>query len=181
MELILQLLDQLYIQQKQIELLIQELYSLQKQTLLPCAALVIIVQPFPSSVKQNKNLDEPLAVRLLTSAKCELASPCTVKADIMNQGPVKNKKNAIGVENNEKYLSEGIAAFNDIRFPNGTRLKSVQLKFYAKVNLRDQFGMIHSIPVESNASHHFIVKTNENQWFEAEGILLQETAFFGKV
>ena len=180
MELMLQLLEQLSFQDIQILLFIHELKSIQRNTLQPCAALIIIAQPFPSSVKQNKNLDETLAVRLLLSAKCEFAGNCVVRGDIVNQGPSKGKRNTIGVENNEKYISDGIASFNDIRFPNGTRLKSVQLKFAARVNLRDPFGNIHSLNIESNPSRHFIVKTNENQWYEAEGILFQESAFGGQ-
>ena len=42
-----------------------------KRFLIRSAQLTIISQPFPASVKQNKNLEETLSVRLLTGARTE--------------------------------------------------------------------------------------------------------------
>jgi hypothetical protein len=84
--------------------------------------LVIVSQPFPDSVKQNKSPDEPVAVRLLTGAKFdERPAKCIIRAELINFNS-KNKKGPIGVENAEKFLGDnGIALFNDLKFPTGTR------------------------------------------------------------
>lgn len=145
--------------------------------------MVIVSQPFPDSVKQHKNLEESVTVRLLTPAKYDMKPRCIIKAEVITtNSKTSNKKHAIGVENNEKFINEaGLAIFNDLKFPNGTRLKSIRLKFTSKFEINDARGSIHSIQIESNATGHIVVKTNENQWFEAEGILLKKTAFGGQV
>lgn len=145
-------------------------------------ALVIIAQPFPESVKQKKKIDEPgVTVRLLTGARFSDSKPSApVKAEIINfsSSTAKTKKSTFTLEHSEKTLNEhGIARFTDLNFPNGTRLKSVRLKFTSRIDVADSLGQMHSITVESNPSNPIVVKTNENQWFEAEGILLQKAAF----
>jgi len=73
-----------------------------------------------------------------------------------------------------------LATFNDLKFPTGSRKKAVRMKFIAKVGIKDPSGMSHSIQMESGFTKPFVVKTNENQWHEAEGNLLQESAFAGQ-
>lgn len=36
---------------------------------------------------------------------------------------------------------------------------------------------MHTIHLESNLSHPLVVKTNENQWYEAEGLILDSMIF----
>jgi hypothetical protein len=78
-------------------------------------ALVIVSQPFPESVKQQKPIDEPVTVRLLTGAKVDLKPNSMVVAEILNFN-TKNKKHIIGIENAEKPLNQhGLAVFNDLK------------------------------------------------------------------
>jgi hypothetical protein len=127
-------------------------------------------------------MDEPITVKLLTGAKSDIKPHCVVKAEVINLNTKSNKKNMITVENAEKPLNEnGIAVFNDLKFPNGTRLKSVRLKFTTRISVPDSRGTMHTLLFETNPSNSVVVKTNENQWFEAEGNLLKKTAFDGQV
>jgi len=84
------------------------------------------------------------------------------------------------VENAEKIMNDqGIATFNDLKFPTGTRLKSIRLKFTSELSLPDKKGQMHGVIFETAASGAIVVKTNENQWCEAEGILIKKTVFDG--
>ncbi len=155
MDVSLQLLDQLALQMKQCELFIQELKSFVKPNSPPMycfyslslilsgsVSLTIVQQPFPASVKQNKPMEDVISVRLLCGAKFEPYGTAQIKAEILHSASAKSKKNQIGVENAEKIMSEGLATFSDLKFPNGTRKKTVRMKFVAKVrkfSLRRQF------------------------------------------
>jgi len=145
--------------------------------------MVVLSQPFPSSVKQNAKLEEAISVRLLTGAKNDFRPLCVVKAQIIssNNSSKKSTKNApLKVENGERTMNEqGISVFKDLKFPNGTRLKSIRLKFSTDLNLPDRLGNIHPISFESAPTGAIVVKTNENQWFESEGILIKKTVFEG--
>mmetsp|Transcript_16692 Transcript_16692/g.23195 ORF Transcript_16692/g.23195 Transcript_16692/m.23195 type:complete len:592 (-) Transcript_16692:663-2438(-) len=183
MHQLLQAQSQLAILIKQLELYIQELYSLKSDSFLPSFALVILSQPFPDSVKQNKSIDEPVTVKLLTGAKFDSRpNSASVRAEIINVNS-KNKKMAVGIENGEKLINAetGIATFNDLKFPNGTRLKSIRVKFTSKITVQDSKQHIHHLSIETNPTNPIVVKTNENQWHEAEGILLKKTAFGGQL
>jgi len=57
----------------------------------------------------------------------------------------------------------------------------VRIKFNARVTLPDLKLSTHTITIESNTTNPIVVKTNENQWYEAEGILLKKTAFAGQL
>jgi len=69
-------------------------------------------------------------------------------------------------------VENGMAVFNNLIFPHGTRKKAIHLKFKVSIKV----GNMDSV-IESKLSKPFIVKTNENQWQEAEGILLKMEAF----
>lgn len=86
----------------------------------------------------------------------------------------------------------GISMFNDLKFPTGTRLNIIRIKFSTSFALTgiflifiyvflsssiDNSGKIHTIHLESNQSNPLVVKTNENQWYEAEGLLLDSMIF----
>lgn len=184
--------QELFLQLKQLEIYIQELADLASSVKLPRYNIAIIAQPFPDSVKQHKALDEPLHVRLFTGARVDGLPQTTIRAEVMSLSGSKgstsssssSKQNAappITLENYEKPLGKnGIAAFNDLKFPVGTRLKSIRLKFSTQIAAVDQHGAVKKFTFESNPTHSIVVKTNENQWHEAEGLLLKKTAFAGK-
>jgi len=69
-------------------------------------------------------------------------------------------------------MENGVAVFNNLIFPHGTRKKAIHLKFKIPIKV----GSMETL-IESKLSKPFIVKTNENQWQEAEGILLKMEAF----
>ena len=134
-------------------------------------------------MKQHKSIDEPVTVKLLTGAKFDSRpNSASVRAEIINVNS-KNKKMTIGIENGEKLFNAetGIATFNDLKFPNGTRLKSIRIKFSSKITVQDSKANIHNLSIETNPTNPIVVKTNENQWYEAEGILLKKTAFGGQL
>jgi len=61
--------------------------------------------------------------------------------------------------------------------PHGTRKKTIHLKFSVEVQITRRDGSSIKRVIESDGSKPFIVKTNENQWEESEGILLKTDAF----
>ncbi len=177
----------LFIIMKQLEIYIEELQMTQRETRVPWYSLnyvtfsfrlVIVSQPFPDSVKQHKSIDEPLTVRLLAGAKCEQLPHAIIRAEVISLNNAKTKKNAVALENAERTITpNGLSQFSDLKFPTGTRLKSIRLSFTTKFHVPDNNNTLHTISLESNISNSIVVKTNENQWFEAEGILLKKTAF----
>ena len=152
-------------------------------------ALFITGQPLPVSVKQFKPLDEPVVVKLLTGARFPPQGrvSCVVRAEIVSDDVApstatashKKMKNVVGLENSELSMEEDTRSvrFTELKFPTGTRLKAVRLRFATHLNVFDSHGNPHMLTLTSNASNPVVVKTNENQWFEAEGILLKEGAF----
>uniref|UniRef100_A0A6B2KZR9 Signal transducer and activator of transcription n=1 Tax=Arcella intermedia TaxID=1963864 RepID=A0A6B2KZR9_9EUKA len=139
------------------------------------ASLVITKHPFPKSVQQHKPLESGITVKILTGAN-QSVWPCSpVKAEISYDQRTVSKKNSTPTqfkENNEKEMVDGSATFNDLVFPLGTRKKFIFVKFKVEV----QMGPIKTT-IESPLSEPIIVKTNENQWQESEGLLLQYEAF----
>jgi len=122
---------------------------------------------------------EPVVVHLLTGAKYDFKPRCIVKAEIVETSSGKKKtKSSLVVDNAEKPLNEaGQVVFNDLKFPTGTRLNIIRLKFNSAFGIPDSVGKVHTYHVESNLSNAIVVKTNENQWFEAEGLLMDSTVY----
>ena len=127
---------------------------------LPVVALAIIQQPFPLSLIQNKQIDEPIVLRLLCGTRTEIESLSDVEAHlIVNYTP----KNA-----NELELLHGTAPMpvetltarlSTLKFKHGTRKKKAILKFRQKVHVSYQ-GRSVALDVESNASKPFVVKVS---------------------
>eukprot|EP01114_Cavostelium_apophysatum_P010405 TRINITY_DN2406_c0_g1_i2.p1 TRINITY_DN2406_c0_g1~~TRINITY_DN2406_c0_g1_i2.p1 ORF type:complete len:779 (+),score=200.03 TRINITY_DN2406_c0_g1_i2:287-2623(+) len=180
MHLLLQMQQDLFFWSRQLELYAQELQIMHAGGSTPCFGLVISTQPFPNSVKQNKSIDEPMGVHLITGAKFDTKPRVIVKAEVIEASSAgsKKKKSSIGLENAEKPINDiGVAMFNDLKFPQGTRLNIIRLKFTCTFALNDMQGKHHNYMLESNSSNPIVVKTNENQWYEAEGLLLDSMIF----
>lgn len=141
------------------------------------ATLVIIKQPFPRSVKQNKPMEDGVTLRLLTGVYYKVCATGLVRADVITDYTTRSKKNPTTVQNNLKPIQNNVAVFNDLIFPNGTRKKTIRLKFSVDVQMQLPNGSSFGATLESNLSQPFIVKTNENQWEESEGILLKYESF----
>jgi hypothetical protein len=86
--------------------------------------------------------------------------------------PVKNAE--------EEMNAEGIAQFNELRFPTGTRQKVVRLQFVLMVSYIQANGSPSTQSLESDLTQPFLIMTNENQWKVSEGVLLKKSAFEGK-
>jgi len=156
----------------QLEIFEEELkyYSSKKYNNL--AAIVIIKQPFPLSIRQNKPLEGEITVRLLSGSTYTAVPSGPIQVQIVTSSSSKSQKNPLTVKNENKDMENGVAVFNNLIFPHGTRKKAIHLKFKIPIKV----GNIECI-IESKLSKPFIVKTNENQWQEAEGILLKMEAF----
>jgi len=82
------------------------------------------------------------------------------------------------VQNDTAELdSRAQATFEDLRFPQGTRLKPVRLHFSVQLQFAQSAGTVGVVSADSEPSHPFVVLTNENQWDVAAGSLLQRDAF----
>lgn len=138
---------------------------------------MIVTQPFPLSVRQNRPIDDSVALELLIGARSNLNPRCLVKAEVVL--PQSRKNNKVGLDGGEVTMSERKAFFHSLKFLTGTRLKTVRLRFTTQVRWTDPKGSQRSIAVISEPTEQTIVKTNENQWWEAEGILLKKKLFGG--
>jgi hypothetical protein len=200
LSLLNQLRLELSLQMKQLQLYHIELegytHSRTTQSFVVPAALVITQQPFPKSVKQNKPVDDGIYVRLLTGAACAIWPADAVVASVVSEpapapvttasGRTKKSTNSSSkeethtVHNNQKMMDSGTAIFDSLTFPQGSRKKTLSLKFSVTVNCSRPLGNStenYTCLIESDLSQPFIVKTNENQWDEAEGSLLKAEAF----
>eukprot|EP01090_Pellita_catalonica_P013264 TRINITY_DN3099_c0_g1_i4.p1 TRINITY_DN3099_c0_g1~~TRINITY_DN3099_c0_g1_i4.p1 ORF type:complete len:475 (-),score=65.58 TRINITY_DN3099_c0_g1_i4:107-1531(-) len=165
---------------RQLDLLLEELSMAQRnEPVKPLAAIVITKQPFPCTVKQGKILDEAVEVNILTGAKTDITATGKIRAEMVNEeirtksGGTRRKGNRGSVANNEETIKTGgSVTFKRLKFPNGTRMKPVNMKFSAQVHLN-------SVPVrlESDESHSFIVMTNHGQRVNTEGKLLNSNTF----
>lgn len=150
------------------------------------AALVIVKQPFPKSLKQNiktsASAEDPVVVRLISGARTEVRPMSPVKAELLHEDYAP-KKGELGVQNDSQELdARGFATFSAMRFPQGTRIKAVRLQFAVQVHFANP--MPHDAPavtgvalVQSEPSAPFVVMTNENQWDVSAGLLLQRELF----
>eukprot|EP01090_Pellita_catalonica_P023571 TRINITY_DN9793_c0_g1_i1.p1 TRINITY_DN9793_c0_g1~~TRINITY_DN9793_c0_g1_i1.p1 ORF type:complete len:684 (+),score=123.87 TRINITY_DN9793_c0_g1_i1:38-2053(+) len=173
-----QSVERFEIHSRQLQILREELITASSgQPVQPLAALVITKQPFPCTVKQSKCLDDPVELTLLTASKVDITAPGKVRAEMINEDynivGTKKKNSQAPVENNTETLPDsGIASFKKLKFPYGSRVKTVNLKFAAEVHLN-------SLPMRltSNASKPFIVMTNHGQRAITEGKLLKTSTF----
>jgi hypothetical protein len=173
-------LDSFKFHMKQLQILQEEInQARQGGPFKPSAALVVSKQPFPCTVKQMKSLDDPVEVKLITGAKVDITGVGVVRAEMINEdyNPVPKKKNTQpSVQNAEEPIKEtGVAVFKKLTFPHGSRVKSVNMKFGAEVNLN---GV--TVRLQSDATRPFIVMTNHGQRSITEGKLLKKSTFFGR-
>lgn len=128
-------------------------------------------------------MDDAVEVKVLFGARTQLPNqnpPAIAKAELINFEATKGKKSASGLENVDKPINrEGLSVFNDLKFPSGTRLKTVRLRFSAKITIIEETTQKASLVQLETAipSNPILVKTNENQWGEAEGLLLKHSIF----
>lgn len=167
-----------YIQYK-INMIINEIKHVQNpegnQELPAC--LNITSQPFPKSAKQNKPLKEGIVVNLITGSSYICKPLSDVKADVITNFQSKSKDQSL-IKNNTATMSNNEAVFNNIIFPSGTRKRTILLKFSVDVEIYHPFTNKKNVfHIESASTRPIIVKTNENQWEESEGILLKDETF----
>lgn len=146
--------------------LLAELAALRQQPRsapLPIAALALTVQPFPLSIIQNKALDEPICLKLITGALTRVVGVGDVSAamcvDYQPRSP-----NELELEHGVATMrkEDNVARFDNLKFKHGTRKKKATLKFRQRVTV-DYGGAARELALESNATRPVIVKTNERQ------------------
>eukprot|EP01102_Stenamoeba_stenopodia_P004909 TRINITY_DN1540_c0_g1_i2.p1 TRINITY_DN1540_c0_g1~~TRINITY_DN1540_c0_g1_i2.p1 ORF type:complete len:380 (+),score=83.56 TRINITY_DN1540_c0_g1_i2:343-1482(+) len=172
-------IQKLHIQQIENDLLKQELNQISvplPNAQIP-AALVIIEQPIPQVIFKSKSMDDAFTVQLFTAPCAEIQSTTKVKAKLVSEEP--NWKVDNPIENDEVSLDayHKLAKFNHFKIHISTRMSMVKLRFTATVT--PSKGAV--TPVQSEGSSPFIVITNESQWCEAAGKLLNDDAFSGQV
>jgi len=149
----------------------------------PAMALIITKQPFPISVKQKKELEESVQVQIFTGAasgsNIRVTQPViasVIGESVPSSRAKKNKQ--LSVANNQQRMNDKFCAtFTGLKFPEGTRKKVIRVKFSGTVQVTLPNGNIQDILLDSAPTAPIIVKTNENQWDEAEGILLNKLVF----
>eukprot|EP00179_Madagascaria_erythrocladioides_P031893 CAMPEP_0198327408 /NCGR_PEP_ID=MMETSP1450-20131203/14683_1 /TAXON_ID=753684 ORGANISM="Madagascaria erythrocladiodes, Strain CCMP3234" /NCGR_SAMPLE_ID=MMETSP1450 /ASSEMBLY_ACC=CAM_ASM_001115 /LENGTH=314 /DNA_ID=CAMNT_0044031455 /DNA_START=15 /DNA_END=955 /DNA_ORIENTATION=+ len=77
-------------------------------------------------------------------------------------------------ENAADFDDQLCARFGALTFPHGTRLRTTRMTFRAQVQAA-LLGHTELLNLESNVSGDLVVKTNENQWDECEGILMKRS------
>lgn len=182
--------DTFQVHSTRLRVLQDEIYQLQTAPagrsvdIKPVAALVIVKQPFPCTVKQSKSVDDPVQVQLITGAKLEMQAAGPVQAELVNEDfnpvPTSKKKNSVPpIQNNQELLDEsGIATFKQLTFPHGSRVKSVTMRFAVDLTVADQHQQ--KLRLHSEGSKPFIVMTNHGQRSTTEGKLLKRHTFNGR-
>jgi hypothetical protein len=127
-------------------------------------------------------MDDGITIRLLTGAACNVWPAGSVTAVLVTDWSTRSKKGlpTVQVLNNVKELDGNslTVQFTELLFPQGTRKKTIHLKFQVSAQIQlpgaSKPLLYH---LESPATPPFIVKTNENQWDESEGLLLKSEVF----
>eukprot|EP01087_Luapelamoeba_hula_P016737 TRINITY_DN516_c6_g1_i1.p1 TRINITY_DN516_c6_g1~~TRINITY_DN516_c6_g1_i1.p1 ORF type:complete len:751 (+),score=126.06 TRINITY_DN516_c6_g1_i1:143-2395(+) len=172
----------LELQLKQVDLYHRELQTLVQPGPRCIAALSIVKQPFPLIISKNKQIsDDELEVRLLTGAVTEIKSCALAKAILIidNHQTKGIAEKSLGDDEQPLDLSKQTAKF-PLKFLQGTRKNSVTLKFSMQLKV-GQGETAMTTTVESEASRHFVVITNEIQWQGSAGTLLKRDAFDGQL
>eukprot|EP01117_Protostelium_nocturnum_P010997 TRINITY_DN3990_c0_g2_i1.p1 TRINITY_DN3990_c0_g2~~TRINITY_DN3990_c0_g2_i1.p1 ORF type:complete len:685 (-),score=202.19 TRINITY_DN3990_c0_g2_i1:40-1977(-) len=177
---LLWLKQDLEVQQKQLDLLINELLRLANQDPpLNClASLIILKQPFPVVISKSKQLtEEQLQVQLLISSNLQVQQISSVRATLLcdtSQG-----KGSVGkmIEGDIQNLNTNtrIVKF-PLKFLAGTKKVAANIRFEMDITSASS-GKNSTAIIESNTSQPFVVITNECQWEGSAGTLLKKSTF----
>lgn len=142
-------------------------------------AIVIITHPFPVVATRGRTLDGPaLVVQLLTGAAVDLLGADPIRAEAVIPKGTKSKLPADLMDHATSQLQpETRHAEFRLKFANGTRKQPVQFQFRVGVTLRRHGGGEERAEVASAVTPPTISVTNEVQWEEAEGMLMERVAF----
>ena len=144
----------------------------------PLCAIAIISHPFPTVATRGRTVDgAAIVVQLLTGATVDLLEAGPVRAEAVIPKGTKGKLQADLMENNSaSLLAETRHAEFKLKFANGTRKQPVQFQFRVQVSA-NRPGGVQRFEVRSAVTPPTISVTNEVQWEEAEGILIERVAF----
>lgn len=136
------------------------------------ASLILTESPFPLVLAKGKLLERPVCVRLLRGAlqQVQQCAPfeAATTAEQSSRIPVPNIAQVTKVD----AQPDGVAHLR-VRLTNGSRMLPVTLKVAMGVS----YGAGATLTLETLASDPFVVITNESQFEESNGILLQYLAF----
>jgi len=157
----------------------------------PSAALMITEQPFPSYLIQGKAIESPIKVTVITGSTVhDIRGLEHVRAELINQdytpsaggkgkgkkGPRAGKNTALpSIQYGTEPMEGGSATFVNLMFPRGTRVKTINMSFHAKVALNG-----HPAQLQSDMTKPFIVMTNHGQAAMAGGRLFKKDTFRDK-
>ncbi len=159
---------------------------------------MVTSQQFPDVIKQKEkkrtkghagHQDEaPLEVRLLTGARSSLVmvSKHVTAELIWDNDKDQKSKGSSCILNGTAVMKKqgGVASFDELRFSKGTGVKTVRLQFSCTVKTPPSLDMPGAAGTEfilaSNLTQPFIVMTNESQFGDSAGKLLELEAFAGK-
>lgn len=138
-------------------------------------SLVITSQPFPIVLFKEKPIEECYVVSLLKGISHDIGQISEVKAKLLT-GEFVYKSNKEPLSGNVSVLDHNQykATFPDLTVNISTRMNSIYLQFGTSIRTSSDFYHINSTP-----SHPFIIITNESQWCEAAGKLLNVDSFGG--
>lgn len=176
------------------------------QSTLKCA-FCVISSPFPAVATRGRSLESArsMVVQLLTGVTADILATGQVQTEAVIPKGTKGKVAADLMDVPAATLHpETRHAEIRIKFANGTRKQPVYFQFHVQVNLRTPSGLQqvtlsrwvgwgdccyhhfffffrarlnHSLPTHSEVTPPAISVTNEVQWEEAEGILVEKQAF----
>ncbi len=136
------LVDLLEIHAKRLKVFQEELFQEQNAhsgNIKPVAALVIVKQPFPYSIKQLKPINAPLEVHLFTGAKVQIQKLGQVKAELINEdlNPRLKRGNpspSVQYGNENMNTETQVAVLKRVTFPHGSRMKPINVRFSQEVS-----------------------------------------------
>eukprot|EP01091_Cochliopodium_minus_P013827 TRINITY_DN4553_c0_g1_i1.p1 TRINITY_DN4553_c0_g1~~TRINITY_DN4553_c0_g1_i1.p1 ORF type:complete len:780 (+),score=217.52 TRINITY_DN4553_c0_g1_i1:137-2476(+) len=171
-------IHQMYVYQSELDFLMKKVMEQ------PKISMVVKNQPYPCVVKQkekkkskNKN-DDNLTVVLLKGILSEIKTD-EVTANVVFENFKQASANSI--INGSAHLVDGVAKFNNLRFPKGTGVKMVRLNFKSQVTITmtvENQTFTNTQVIESTPTEPFIVMTNESQFGDSAMKLLKKSAFF---
>eukprot|EP01103_Thecamoeba_quadrilineata_P000721 TRINITY_DN10635_c0_g1_i1.p1 TRINITY_DN10635_c0_g1~~TRINITY_DN10635_c0_g1_i1.p1 ORF type:complete len:552 (-),score=106.76 TRINITY_DN10635_c0_g1_i1:120-1775(-) len=160
--------------------------------ILPTLKLLIRRQPFPKCIKQNQALitqnEEALEVILIksphtvinTSGVLWVTAHLSYDSSSMKKREVtftnEKAKLRLTLENENIYRAD----FQNIKFTKGSGKRLLNLYFRTELEVQIHGQVSGLVTVESKPSRPFCVITNENQWSDSTGPLLERELFYTK-
>lgn len=141
----------------------------------PVVSLYITEQPLPQVVFKEKPIEERYSISILTASQQDIVVDKHMTA-LLNYGDIQVKPGTSTLSHHitpiDSSMNERRANFDQLTVNISTRMSPISVKFQTLIS-KASFQS----PVATASSMPFIVITNESQWFEAAGKLLNLDTF----